>query len=47
MSLETRRRIISLLVIMDEGELKDVLAHAQTVYDRRTQQHVHDVHGRR
>lgn len=47
MSLETRRQIISLMVIMDEGELQELLTCARKVYDRRMQQHVHDVHGRR
>lgn len=43
MSLETRRRILNLLVIMSEGELLDVLAYAQTVYDQRSAQYVHNV----
>lgn len=47
MSLETRRRILNLLVIMSEGELLDVLAYAQTVYDQRAEQSGQNVHGRR
>lgn len=37
MSLETRRRIIELLVIMDEQELLDMLAHGRAVVERRNE----------
>lgn len=47
MSLETRRQIISLMVIMDESELQELLACARKVYDRRMVKHVCDVQGRR